>query len=156
MKTGQESSRPKEAEKQHEDEESGQGDPKPSQEDQWLQEADRQIHPTRHLMLKDEEKAQAGVASSGTAAESDGMRRRTRRPGYYDQQLKKAEQRRQEALERREEALKRKEERERKLAERSRHRRAVAKTMGRDGQKKLGRESSLLLDKVRRMVAEES
>lgn len=45
-------------------------------------------------------------------------------------------------------------ERRAKVEERERHRRAMAKarTGGRNGQRKLGRESVVLLDKVRRMV----
>lgn len=121
------------------------------------------LHPSRQLMLKDEEAAQAGAAaaedeSGGDAAQSqrhsDGQRRRTRRPGYYDKQLKKAEERRAEAEARAQEAQRRREERERRIAERERHRRAMAKTVGRDGKKKLGRESTILLDKVKKLVGE--
>ena len=108
------------------------------------------IHPTRHLMLKDEEAAQAGAGGG----DNDGQRRRTRRPGYYDKQLERAEQRRTEAEERAKEAQRRREEREKRLAERDRYKRAMAKTRGKDGKKKLGRESTLLLDKVKKMVAE--
>ncbi|KOS18034.1 hypothetical protein ESCO_003175 [Escovopsis weberi] len=85
---------------------------------------------------------------------SDGERRRTRRPGYYDKQLQKAEQKRAEAEERRREAERRGEERARKTAERERFRRAMAKTRDKDGKKKLGRESALLLEKVKRLVGE--
>ncbi|UNI13428.1 hypothetical protein JDV02_000176 [Purpureocillium takamizusanense] len=115
------------------------------------------MHPTRELMLRDEEKAQVGagsaVAEDGQGL-SDGMRRRTRRPGYYDKQLQKADQARAEAEERAREAQRRREERERKLAERQRFKKAMAKTRGRDGKKKLGRESTILLDKVKRLVSE--
>lgn len=104
-------------------------------------------------MLKDEEAAQAGVAPSGNyGAPSDGNRRRTRRPGYYDKQLAKAEQRKAEAEERQQEWARRREEREHKFQERQKYKRAMAKTIGRDGKKKLGRESGLLLDKVKRMM----
>ena len=106
-------------------------------------------------MLKDEEAAQAGVAPSGKeGAPSDGNRRRTRRPGYYDKQLAKAEQRKAEAEERQREWARRREEREKKFQERQRYKRAMAKTIGRDGKKKLGRESGLLLDKVKKMMQE--
>ncbi|CRK21301.1 hypothetical protein BN1723_012328 [Verticillium longisporum] len=46
------------------------------------------------------------------------------------------------------------EERERKVADRERYRRAMAKARrgGENGQRKLGRESNLLLEKVRRMT----
>ncbi|KAG5980187.1 hypothetical protein E4U55_004294, partial [Claviceps digitariae] len=110
------------------------------------------MHPTRELMLKDEEKAQAGATGPGKAVTSDGSRRRTRRPGYYDKQLSKAEEARKEAEQRQMEWQRRREEREKKIAERQKFKKAMAKTVGRDGKKKLGRESSILLDKVKRMM----
>lgn len=116
--------------------------------------AGERLHPTRHLMLKDEEAAQAGVSVQGQVA-SDGQRRRTRRPGYYDKQLAKAEERRAEAEERAQKMQRRREEREKRLAERERYKKAMAKTRGKDGKKKLGRESTLLLGKVKRMMAEQ-
>lgn len=111
------------------------------------------MHPTRELMLKDEDKAQAG-ASKGHSSTSDGSRRRTRRPGYYDKQLKQAEQRKREAEEREAQFRQRREERERKIAERVRFKKAMAKTIGKDGKKKLGKESTILLEKVKRMMAD--
>lgn len=108
------------------------------------------LHPTRQLMLKDEEAAQTGATSD--LAASDGQRRRTRRPGYYDKQLQRADEKRQENEARAAEAQRRREERERKMAERDRYKRAMKKTWGRDGKKKLGRESGLLLERVRKMV----
>ena len=130
---------------------------KPNQADE--QEGDS-LHPARQLMLKDEEAAQtgAGAGSHGddgpAPGPSDGNRRRTRRPGYYDKQLQKADQRREEAEARAQEAQRRREERERRIAERERYRRAMAKTKGPDGKKKLGRESSILLDKVKKLMNE--
>lgn len=125
-------------------------------DDAHTQEARSQdMHPARHLMLQDEEKAQAGAESAdGVQTSSDGRRRRSRRPGYYDKQLKKADQKRAEAEQRALEMQRRREEREKKLAERDRFRKAMAKTRGPDGRKKLGRESTLLLDKVKKLVAE--
>lgn len=118
------------------------------------------LHPTRQLMLKDEEAAQTGVGvetpsdDKSARGPSDGERRRTRRPGYYDKQLQKAEQRREEAQAQAQEAQRRREERERRIAERERYRRAMAKTRGPDGKKKLGRESTILLDKVKKLMNE--
>ncbi|CAH0048632.1 unnamed protein product [Clonostachys solani] len=111
-----------------------------------------QLHPTRQLMLKDEDMAQAGADPEKQNDASDGQRRRTRRPGYYDKQLRKADERRTESEARAQEFQRRREEREKKIAERERYKKAMAKTIGKDGKKKLGRESSLLLDKVRKMV----
>ncbi|PNY23130.1 Uncharacterized protein TCAP_06935, partial [Tolypocladium capitatum] len=121
-------------------------------------EDEQPMHPTRELMLRDEEMAQVGAGAktqgAETATTSDGNRRRTRRPGYYDKQLAKAEQKRVEAEERIREMERRREERERRLAERQRFKKAMAKTRDKDGKKKLGRESTLLLDKVKRLVSE--
>ncbi|OAA47553.1 hypothetical protein NOR_02043 [Metarhizium rileyi] len=119
--------------------------------DRLQEEAEEKMHPTRELMLKDEDKAQAGV-DAATDSTSDGMRRRTRRPGYYDKQLQKAQERQEAYEEKTRERERRTEERERKMAERQRFKKAMAKTVGKDGKKKLGRESTLLLDKVKRMM----
>ncbi|KAM5348044.1 hypothetical protein ACJ41O_007868 [Fusarium nematophilum] len=110
-----------------------------------------QMHPTRHLMLADEAKAQVNSVGEDV---SDGNRRRTRRPGYYDKQLEKAADRKREAEERQDEFRRRQEEREQKIAERQRFKKAMAKTRDRNGKKKLGRESALLLDKVKKLVSE--
>ncbi|GKT45583.1 uncharacterized protein ColSpa_05764 [Colletotrichum spaethianum] len=82
--------------------------------------------------------------------------RRPRKPGYYEKQLAHAEQKRAEAEARRAEIQRRREERERKTADRERYRRAMAKARkgGEDGQRRLGRESALLLEKVKRMVGD--
>lgn len=112
---------------------------------------EEKMHPTRELMLKDEEKAQEG-ADPAIELTSDGMRRRTRRPGYYDKQLQKADEKKKESQERAEEMQRRREERARKIGEREKFKKAMAKTVGRDGKKKLGRESAILLDKVKRMM----
>ncbi|KAI8298010.1 hypothetical protein K4K61_012193 [Colletotrichum sp. SAR11_59] len=80
--------------------------------------------------------------------------RRPRKPGYYEKQLEHAEKRKAEAEARRAEIQRRRKERERKVADRERFRRAMAKARkgSENGQRKLGRESSLLLEKVKRMV----
>ncbi|KAG6061200.1 hypothetical protein E4U17_002411 [Claviceps sp. LM77 group G4] len=118
------------------------------------EEPQEKMHPTRELMLKDEDMAQVGATASSDATNTarDGARRRTRRPGYYDKQLSKAEEKRKEEEQRRMEMQRRGEERERKIAERQKFKKAMAKTVGRDGKKKLGRESNILLDKVKRMM----
>lgn len=115
-----------------------------------------QMHPTRHLMIKDENKAQESVTPTGNEVVTDGQHRRTRRPGYYDKQLQKAEERKNDADERQQEWQRRQEERAQRLAERDKYKRAMAKTIGRDGKKKLGRESSLLLNKVKQMMGDAS
>ncbi|WQF83473.1 hypothetical protein CDEST_08487 [Colletotrichum destructivum] len=97
-------------------------------------------------------------AADATAADLYEPRkpRRPRKPGYYEKQLAHAEQKRAEAEARRAEIQRRREERERKTADRERYRRAMAKARkgGEDGQRRLGRESALLLEKVKRMVGD--
>ncbi|KAF4952204.1 hypothetical protein FGADI_7000 [Fusarium gaditjirri] len=120
-------------------------------EEKQPEEEGEEMHPTRQLMLADEAKAQENSVGEPT---SDGNRRRTRRPGYYDKQLAKAAQRQEEAEMKRREFERRQEERAQKIAEREKFKKAMAKTRDRNGNKKLGRESSILLDKVRKLVAE--
>ncbi|KAH7328370.1 hypothetical protein B0I35DRAFT_16630 [Stachybotrys elegans] len=145
-----------EAEKSEEEAEDAEESGEDAGEDQETPK--EKMHPTRHLMLKDEDNAQAGAGKGDRdpsgAVSRDGERRRTRRPGYYDKQLQKADERRVEAEERAREIQQRREERARKLAERERFKKAMAKTRDKDGKKKLGRESVLLLDKVKKMMAE--
>lgn len=85
------------------------------------------------------------------------QQRRPRKPGYYEKQLAHAEKKKAEAEARRAEIQRRREERERKTADRERYRRAMAKARKgseNGGQRRLGRESALLLEKVRRMVGD--
>ncbi|KAL7937924.1 hypothetical protein V8C35DRAFT_290303 [Trichoderma chlorosporum] len=146
--------RPSHAGDEDDDDEDGaksaQGDAREDGEEEEEGEGEK-MHPTRQLMIKDEDMAQTGAEASGP---SDGQRRRTRRPGYYDKQLKKAADRRQEAETKRKEYERRMEERAQKQAERERFKRAMAKTRDKDGNKKLGRESTLLLEKVKRLVSQ--
>ncbi|KAK1635209.1 hypothetical protein BDP81DRAFT_450949 [Colletotrichum phormii] len=82
---------------------------------------------------------------------------RTNKPNYYEKQLAQASQKKQEAEARHAEIQRRREERERKTADRERYRRAMAKARKgteNGGQRRLGRESALLLEKVRRMVGD--
>ncbi|KAM7204481.1 hypothetical protein V8F20_003597 [Naviculisporaceae sp. PSN 640] len=81
---------------------------------------------------------------------------RHRRPGYFDKQLAEAERKRQEAEARAAEFARREEERQKRIAERERYRKAMAKakTPGRDGKRKIGREGVILLDKVKKLVGE--
>ncbi|KAM0283065.1 hypothetical protein ACHAQH_002666 [Verticillium albo-atrum] len=142
---------------------------------------DPAFHPDRQAMLDNDGEAPnpneirikpVATAASGAAAASDeateaaqnsGVRgkgayfnpkRRGHKPGYYEKQLAQADTRRAEAAARAAEAERRNQERERKVADRVRYRRAMAKARsgGENGQRKLGRESNLLLEKVRRLT----
>lgn len=79
------------------------------------------------------------------------------RPGYYDKALAEASKRKAEQEAREAEFARRRDERDRKNADRERFNRAMkkARTPGRDGQRKLGRESGLLLEKARRMAQQQ-
>ena len=81
---------------------------------------------------------------------------RNRRPGYFEKEQAYAEQKKAEAETRRLEFEKREKDKRQKNEERERFRKAMAKarTGGRNGQRKLGRESQILLERVKRMVGE--
>lgn len=80
--------------------------------------------------------------------------RQTRRPAYFEKEKAFADQQKEEAAARRAEFERREKEKKEKIEERERFRRAMAKarTGGKNGQRKLGKESKVLLEKVKRMV----
>ncbi|KAK2613424.1 hypothetical protein N8I77_000340 [Diaporthe amygdali] len=84
--------------------------------------------------------------------------RHKRRPDYYDKALEEGQRKKEEAEARAAEKERREQERARSIDERERTRRAMLKAKGfsasgkRRGPPKLGRESKVLLDKVKRMV----
>lgn len=85
-------------------------------------------------------------------------RRKQRRPDYYDKAREEGSRKKAEAEARAAEAERREQERARSIDERERTRRAMLKARGFSasgkarGKPKLGRESKVLLDKVKRMV----
>lgn len=87
-------------------------------------------------------------------ASSDVRRRQKRKSAPFVRERYEGEKQKAEVNKRREERAAANAERERKLAERERWRRAMSKAKGRGphGQRKLGRESKILLEKVKRMV----
>ncbi|KAI1273243.1 hypothetical protein F5Y07DRAFT_402626 [Xylaria sp. FL0933] len=137
-----------------------------------------QLHPQRQAMLNDDvsgdedtvamrkNNARRRTERSGDddrlpeenqshkPAERERYSRQKRRPGYFDKALTMAERKKAEAAERAAEKERREAERRRRTEERERFRRAMAKARkpGRDGQRRLGRESGLLLEKVKKMV----
>lgn len=104
----------------------------------------------------------AAGAGAGQPQQPHGGERRhnsaSRRPDYYGKALEEGARKKAEAEARAAERGRREEERARRAAERERTRRAMLKakgatTHGRNaGKQKLGRESFVLLDKVKRMV----
>ncbi|KAF2817147.1 uncharacterized protein BDZ99DRAFT_374346 [Mytilinidion resinicola] len=108
-------------------------------------------HPDRQVLL---DKTSPEPAQRPERPQSRTPRKRAR-PQPFSREADQAEKRRAEAEARtkaREEAEK---QREQKLAERERYRKAMdkARTGGRNGQRKLGRESKVLLEKVKRLVS---
>jgi len=76
------------------------------------------------------------------------------KPIPFEKEAREAQRKKEEAEKRREEVEAARKEREKKLEERERFRKAMAKarTGGKNGQRKLGRESQVLLERVRRVV----
>ncbi|TVY59020.1 hypothetical protein LCER1_G000631 [Lachnellula cervina] len=83
-------------------------------------------------------------------------RNTNKRPAYFEKEQAFAAQQKADAEAKRIERERREKERGEKVEERERFRRAMAKarTGGKNGQRKLGRESKVLLEKVRRVVGE--
>jgi len=82
------------------------------------------------------------------------QRQKRAKPMPFAKQVQEADTRRRETEERRQRYERANKERQEKLDERERFRRTMAKarTGGRNGQRKLGRESTVLLEKVQRMM----
>lgn len=123
------------------------------------------------IAVRQRPRPDGAAEGSGAADKTDGhrpgagdrfdadMARRSKsrnKPDYFAKQLAQAEKRKAEAEERTREAERRRKEREAKVAERELFRKRVAKARreDKDGRRKLGRESGLLLDKVKRMVGQ--
>jgi hypothetical protein len=89
-----------------------------------------------------------------TRDETRAGRVRRQKPQPFQKQEREADRRRREIEERIEARAKADRERQQKTEERERFRKAMAKarTGGKNGQRKLGRESAVLLEKVQRMV----
>lgn len=115
-------------------------------------------HPDRTQMIDDTPEEPELVESNPDSYQSRHQRQRRPKPVPFAREHAQAQQRKQEAEERRAAREEAERQRQQKLQERDRFRRAMAKarTGGKNGQRKLGRESNVLLEKVKRMVAETS
>lgn len=117
--------------------------------------ASLELHPDRQAMLSEPEVKQLQLAS--TKNNDDVQRRpreRRRKKAPFEQEARLAEQRRVEQMAKRKEFGENREKREHKLQERERFRKAMAKARvgGKNGQRKLGRESAVLLEKAKRIM----
>lgn len=85
-----------------------------------------------------------------------GPRRQRHKVIPFQKEIQLAQQRREAAEERRIAIEKSQQQRQEKLEEREKFRKAMAKARigGKNGQRKLGRESKVLLEKVKRIVSE--
>ena len=115
----------------------------------------QELHPDRKAMLSapaEPEKDQGRPEQLSQPRQRQA--RKERKPGYFDKDQAFAERKKREAEERREEFARRARERKEKTEERDRSRKAMAKarTGGKNGQRKLGRESEVLLGRVKKMV----
>lgn len=105
-------------------------------------------HPDRMKLLE-----QASPEPDQRRSEHAGRRNKRSRPQTYKNETEIARKKKEEAEARRKEREEAEKERHRKRAERERMRKAMAKARGGpDGKRKLGRESTVLLEKVKRLV----
>lgn len=115
--------------------------------------ASLELHPDRQAMLDKPE-----VVPPETKQAIPGTQRRPPRPKTipFQKEAVLAQQRREERERRQKEIEENNRERQAKIEERERFRKAMAKVRagGRDGQRKLGRESKVLLERVQRMMSE--
>ncbi|KAI4127288.1 MAG: hypothetical protein LQ347_004665 [Umbilicaria vellea] len=113
-----------------------------------------ELHPARQAMLDDPEKAQEEHAKS----EDRPRERKPKRPKPvpFSKEARDAQGQKEEAERRRKAIDEANVQRQRKIEDREKSRRAMAKarTGGRNGQRKLGRESKVLLEKVKRVMSE--
>ncbi|KAL8929229.1 MAG: hypothetical protein Q9208_001312 [Pyrenodesmia sp. 3 TL-2023] len=117
--------------------------------------ASMELHPARQAML--EQPAAEHIPSQGASRDRPQPRRsRKPKPVPFEKEARLAQERREEDEKRRHEAEEARAEQQRKLKERERFRKAMAKarTGGKNGQRKLGRESKVLLERVKNIVAD--
>jgi hypothetical protein len=114
-------------------------------------------HPDRQTLIEEEEEAPEVETERNASFELRPRKQRKPKVVPFKKEYDQAQRRKAEAEERRiarEAAIR---ERQGKIEERERFRKAMAKarTGGPNGQRKLGRESQVLLDRVKRMVGSE-
>ncbi|KAL8867690.1 MAG: hypothetical protein Q9174_005497 [Haloplaca sp. 1 TL-2023] len=118
--------------------------------------ASMELHPARQAML--DEPSTSSKDISKTDGERPPREKRPRKPKHapFEKEAQLAQKRKEEAEARREEMEKNRLERQTKIEERERFRKAMAKarTGGKNGQRKLGRESKVLLERVKSLVDE--
>ncbi|KAI0150314.1 hypothetical protein GGR57DRAFT_190925 [Xylariaceae sp. FL1272] len=129
-----------------------------------LADEEPKIHPQRQALVDDQNdtipRADDGNTRSPGSNNFNAPRSKShyhkKKPGYFDKAVSAAERKKAESAKRTAEHERRAAERQRKTQDRERFRRALAKARkpGRDGQRRLGRESGLLLEKAKRLMGE--
>lgn len=111
------------------------------------------FHPERQAMLDAKMVESESPQTQNLPGPSSQKRRR--KPGYFDKDQAVAERRRKEVEDKRADYARREQEKKERIEERAKFRKAMAKarTGGNNGQRKLGRESELLLAKVKRLTS---
>ena len=111
-------------------------------------------HPDRQTLIDNPQAPEDNPRPTGDERRRE--RKRKPKPIPFKREYEEAQTRRAEAEERRKAREEAERQRQLKIEERERFRRAMAKarTGGPNGQRKLGRESGVLLEKVKRMVGE--
>ena len=112
------------------------------------------LHPERQEMLATPPQASRDVPLRSTPDYPRAPRQRRPKSDPFEKEARLAEKRKAEAVARRKVIEDAEKQRQQKVEERERFRRAMAKarTGGKNGQRKLGRESKVLLEKVQRSV----
>lgn len=107
-------------------------------------------HPDRMKMLEEPEAEPAQIPRFASGP----RKQRRQRPQPFEKEAELGRQRKEQAAAAQRARDEAQQERARKLAERERFRKTMAKARhgGPNGQKKLGRESTVLLEKARRLV----
>ncbi|KAI9718579.1 MAG: hypothetical protein M1812_004030 [Candelaria pacifica] len=113
-----------------------------------------ELHPERQAML--DEPTTESTSDGRFDDHPSRSRARKPKPVPFEREAKLADRRKVEAEARRRDREDSHRQRQRKLDERERFRKAMAKarTGGKNGQRKLGRESKVLLEKVQRVMSE--
>ncbi|EKD19797.1 hypothetical protein MBM_01749 [Drepanopeziza brunnea f. sp. 'multigermtubi' MB_m1] len=123
-------------------------------EQEPIEPASQELHPDRQAMLDAPDTLPQNSNSNRESYSQRPRQGRAKKPGYFEKEQEFAARKRAEGEERRAEYEKNQRERKEKIEERERFRRTMAKarTGGKNGQRKLGKESQVLLEKVKRMV----
>ncbi|TVY29537.1 hypothetical protein LHYA1_G001513 [Lachnellula hyalina] len=134
--------------------------PPPTESEPEPEPVTQELHPERQAMLDAPRSPTPPPNQDSNPNPYPGNRQPRRnngkRPAYFEKEQAFAAQQKSDAEAKRIERERREKERGEKVEERERFRRAMAKarTGGRNGQRKLGRESKVLLERVRRVVGE--